>query len=200
MIHAYTKTLSHLSWDAVFERQQGRAGLIADWIDGLQLQAGSQVLDGGCGPGFVTLELARLVGPHGRVLAVDTAQGALDALAVRQTAAGLTTVTPICADVADLNLPPGTLDSALLSMVLHHAAQPQAVVLTTAQLVRPGGRIVLAEFHPDGPSPIEPPHHERLDPATMREWCVAAGLTVLAITRQTPDHVMLIAERPAVES
>lgn len=42
---------------------------------------GMTALDIGCGPGFFSIELARLVGPAGRVIAVDLQQGMLDKLA-----------------------------------------------------------------------------------------------------------------------
>lgn len=42
---------------------------------------GKTALDVGCGPGFFSVELARMVGPHGRVIAADLQQGMLDKLA-----------------------------------------------------------------------------------------------------------------------
>ena len=38
------------------------------------------VLDVGCGPGFFTLDMARLVGPSGRVIAADLQEGMLEKL------------------------------------------------------------------------------------------------------------------------
>jgi ubiquinone/menaquinone biosynthesis C-methylase UbiE len=42
------------------------------------VQEGMTALDFGCGPGFFTLELAHLVGPSGRVIAVDLQKGMLE--------------------------------------------------------------------------------------------------------------------------
>jgi len=42
------------------------------------LAPGMRALDIGCGPGFFTLDMARLVGPSGHVIAVDIQQGMLD--------------------------------------------------------------------------------------------------------------------------
>ena len=42
--------------------------------------SGQTLIDLGCGPGFATLDLAEIVGPHGRVLAIDRSRRFLDAL------------------------------------------------------------------------------------------------------------------------
>ncbi len=46
-------------------------------IFGPFVKAGMTVLDFGCGPGFFTVELAQMVGPSGRVIAVDVQDGML---------------------------------------------------------------------------------------------------------------------------
>ncbi len=46
-------------------------------IFGPYVRGGMTVLDFGCGPGFVTVELAKMVGPSGRVIAVDVQDGML---------------------------------------------------------------------------------------------------------------------------
>ena len=57
---------------------------------------GMDVLDYGCGPGFFTLEMARRVGPAGRVTAVDLQQGMLDKAREKLERAGLAE-RPTCA-------------------------------------------------------------------------------------------------------
>lgn len=43
-----------------------------------RIRSGQRVMDLGCGPGFFTIEMARMVGPRGKVLAVDVQPGMLD--------------------------------------------------------------------------------------------------------------------------
>src|SRR5882757_4735154 len=65
----------------------------------LQVEAGDKVVDAGCGFGDTAIELARLVGPTGSVLAVDCCDGFLDYGRRDAKAAGLSNVTFLEADV-----------------------------------------------------------------------------------------------------
>ena len=49
-----------------------------------RIGVGQSVLDVGCGPGYATLDLAELVGPSGRVVAVDKSERFLGALEARR--------------------------------------------------------------------------------------------------------------------
>jgi protein-L-isoaspartate(D-aspartate) O-methyltransferase len=57
--------------DAERALYNGPPGLVATWIDSLEVQAGDHVLHIGCGTGYYTAILAHLTGPTGRVTAVD---------------------------------------------------------------------------------------------------------------------------------
>lgn len=49
-------------------------------VDALPLQPGMRVIEIGCGPGAAAREVARRIGPHGRVLAVDRSRTAIEQL------------------------------------------------------------------------------------------------------------------------
>lgn len=194
MQHAFRKDLSHLRWDEVYARQQLRAPLVGAWMDALALQPGDRVLDVGAGPGFVSLLLGERVGPEGLVYALDRSADALAYLANLQKQRGISQIEGVVGDAALLK--PGQLQAnkALISMVLHHADDPAAVVRNVARRLPPGAPIVIAEFHPDGPCSGGPPREHRVTPEQVVRWCEEAGLTVLGIGRQTPEHYMLRAE------
>ena len=97
---------------------------------------GEQLLDLGCGSGWLAAECARA---GARVCAADVAwQGVA---AARRRYAALTRVT-----VADgYHLPLGTavVDAAVLSEVLEHLAQPERALAEVARVLRPGGRLLV---------------------------------------------------------
>jgi len=191
----YRKDLGHLGWDQVFARQEQRGDLIGDWIEALQLEPGDRVLDVGAGPGFVSLALADRVGPRGAVYALDRSADALAYLARLQTGRGIRQIERIAADAAALDPKSIRPTAALVTMVLHHADDPAAILRSVARCLPPGAPVVIGEFHPEGPCTSGPPREERLAPDTVRAWCAAAGLGVTGYRRQTPEHYALFAKR-----
>ncbi|NIA22202.1 MAG: methyltransferase domain-containing protein [Anaerolineaceae bacterium] len=61
----------------------------AEKLFGASVRPGMTVLDLGCGHGFFTIDMARMVGPEGRVIAVDVQQNNLDIVRRRADRAGL---------------------------------------------------------------------------------------------------------------
>lgn len=120
----------------------------------LGVRAGERVADVGAGGGYLTLHLARAVGPSGRVVATDIDQEALALL--RRRAAGLPWVETRRADAAAERggLEEGSHDLVLLAQVDHLLPEERrgAALLGLLQALRPGGRLALAnaERHRDG--------------------------------------------------
>jgi len=191
----YQKDLSHLSWEQVYERQALRTGLMTEWMDALGLSAGSRVLDVGAGPGFVSLALAERVGPSGLVYALDRSTDALAHLERLQRERGVVQIERIAADAATLESARIRATSALVTMVLHHADDPGAILRSVARCLPPDAPVVIGEFHPEGPCTSGPPRDHRLTPETIKTWCTQAGLSIVGYRRQTPEHYMLVAKR-----
>jgi len=196
MQETFRKDLSHLTWDEVYARQVQRAALVGDWMDALHLKNGDHVLEIGSGPGYVSLVLAERVGASGAVYAVDISAAALAHLARLQKERGVANIERLVGDAATLDLHGRRVDSALISMVLHHTDDPAGILRNVARALRPGGLAVVAEFHPDGPCDGGPPRQHRLAPHQVRTWCEAAGLLLLNDRRQSPEHYMMLAQRP----
>jgi ubiquinone/menaquinone biosynthesis C-methylase UbiE len=193
----FRKELTHLSWDEVYARQAQRVGLVGEWMDALRLKKGDRVLEIGSGPGYVSLLLADRVGPMGMVYAVDRSPEALAFLERLQQERGVANIERFVADAAALKPTGFRGDKALLSMVLHHAADPTGILQNIADLLSPAGLLVIAEFDPDGPCDRGPPREYRLTSHQIRAWCETAGLLVLTERRQTSEHYMMVVKRRA---
>jgi ubiquinone/menaquinone biosynthesis C-methylase UbiE len=121
---------------------------------------GQRLLDLGCGPGYATFELARLVGPDGSVLAVDRSSRFIDHVRREAGARGVENIRAEVMDVAELRLPPGSLDGCFARWVFSFLADPVATVVGLARALRPGGRLVVIDYsHYQGfliapPSPL----------------------------------------------
>lgn len=195
MEKAFRKDLGHLSWDEVYARQASRAALIPDWLNALRLKPGDRVLEIGAGPGFVSFALADHVGPTGVVYALDRSAEALAHLERRQNERGIGHIQRIVADAATVQPDGMQARSALITMVLHHANDPAKILRNVVPFVMLGARIVIGEFHPEGPCAEGPPREHRVSPAKVQEWCKDAGLGVVEYRRQSPEHYFVLACR-----
>jgi ubiquinone/menaquinone biosynthesis C-methylase UbiE len=195
MPEPYKKDMSHVTWQQVFARQEKRAPLVAEWLDGLQLKRGDRVLDIGAGPGYISLRAAERVGPEGLVIAVDRSAEALAYLERLQAERGVGHIKRIVADATGMEPPGEPLGGALVTMMLHHADDPAQLLKHVASLLPARARAVVAEFHPDGPCEVGPPRDHRIPPAEAEGWCRAAGLIPITFRRQTEEHYMLVLER-----
>lgn len=104
-----------------------------------------EVADLGCGEGYLTIETARWA-KH--VTAVDRSAGVLaraKALAARRKC---TNITWKKGELERLPIDSQTMEVALLSQALHHAADPAAAVNEAARVLKPGGRLLILDLRP----------------------------------------------------
>ncbi len=104
-----------------------------------------EVADLGCGEGYLTVETARWA-KH--VTAVDRSTGVLaraKALAARKRLANITWKK---GELEALPIETGSIDVALLSQALHHAAEPAGALAEAARILKPGGRLLILDLRP----------------------------------------------------
>jgi ubiquinone/menaquinone biosynthesis C-methylase UbiE len=108
------------------------------------LRAGASVLDVGCGPGTITLDLAAAVGA-GRVVGIEPVEAPL-ALARRNAAArGDARTAFLRADVYELPWDTGTFDVVHAHQVLQHLTDPVAALREMARVTRSGGFVAVRD-------------------------------------------------------
>ncbi len=109
---------------------------------------GMTVVEPGCGMGFFTLDMARLVGPRGRVVALDVQPRMLAGLRRRAARAGLAAridarlTGPERLALDDLA---GRADAAVALHVVHEVPDQRAFLGELLATLRPGGRLLLVE-------------------------------------------------------
>jgi SAM-dependent methyltransferase len=121
--------------DEAYDRFMGRysAPLAAAFADAVGVEAGQRVLDVGCGPGALTAELARRLGPE-NVVAIDPSEPFAEACRRRNPG-----VDVHLGRAEQLPLADGELDAALAQLVLHFVSDAAAVASEMRRGVRPGG-------------------------------------------------------------
>ena len=112
------------------------------------VRPGMTVLEPGCAMGFFTLPLARLVGPDGRVIAVDIQPRMLTVLSRRALKAGLARRIEIRgarADSLGIEDLHHTVDFAAALHVVHEMPDPNAFFSEVRQALKPDGRLLVIE-------------------------------------------------------
>ncbi len=112
---------------------------------GRWVRPGMTVLDLGCCHGQFSLAMARMVGPEGRVIAVDLQAAMLAVLATRASKAGLADRVDIRqASARGLGVSEA-LDFALAFYVLHEVRDQAGVLRGLARALKPTGRLLVLE-------------------------------------------------------
>jgi len=123
-------------------------------VAALGLRPGMTVADIGTGIGYMLPYLSKAVGSSGKVLAEDVQSDFLDQARAKVDVAKLLNVSLILGGFTDPKLPPGAVDVELLLDVYHHFDQPQKMLAALAPALKPGGRLVIVEYHKaDSPQP-----------------------------------------------
>ncbi len=112
-------------------------------LKGLALQSGEHVLDAGCGPGFLTQELAMMVGSHGLVVGVDNSLDMLD-LATKRCK-GLPQVQLKQGSVVELPEREERFDAVTCIQVLGYVSQVSRALAEMHRALKRGGRIAVLE-------------------------------------------------------
>ncbi len=113
-------------------------------FDLLDVQPGATLLDVGCGAGNDVQDLAKLVGPSGRVVGIDFSSTMIQQARARTADAHLP-VEFLQGDAYQLPFEENSFDGCQSARVFKHLAEPNRALGEMLRVARPGARIVVAE-------------------------------------------------------
>lgn len=127
-------------------------------IKELNVVPGSVVGEIGAGDGTLTIAMAKAVGESGRVFTNDLNPKTLEALRKKVDEQKLTNISVVDARSLETNFPDGSCDAIFMRNVYHHFGDPAAMNRSLFRTLKPGGRIAVMDFAPDGaeaPTPAQ---------------------------------------------
>ena len=142
------------AWDQAAHGWNRHSTIIRAWLeeatramlDAARIEPGARVLDIAAGAGDQTLDIARRVGPQGRVLATDISSAILTLAHANARAAGLHHVETRVADAQALGLEGGGFDAAVSRLGLMFCEAPLDALREARSALKPGGRFSALVF------------------------------------------------------
>jgi ubiquinone/menaquinone biosynthesis C-methylase UbiE len=145
-------------------------------VEVLEVSTGSRLADVGSGGGYFVFRLAEAVGPDGHVYAVDVDAGLHELLEEEANRRGVTNIETILAAPDDPRLPEDGVDLLFTCNTYHHLPDRVAYFSGLRDRIRPGGRVAIIEYTPEGPAGKR--HSTSAD--VIRGEMVEAGYEVVA--------------------
>ncbi len=135
-----------LRWLVELDNPFTKTNRAAVIVQHLQIQPGMAVLDAGCGPGRLTIPVARAVGPLGVVVAVDIQSGMLLRTREKARSANLTNIQYLEAGLGKDKLEHNRFDRALMVTVLGEVPNREAALKEVFHALKPGGMLSVTEI------------------------------------------------------
>jgi len=118
-------------------------------LERADIRAGMSVLDVGCGPGRVSIPTAVVLGPSGRLVALDVQAAMIGKLEERVAALAIDNVETILGAAGEGRVPEDTFDRAFLVTVLGEIVDQVAALKEIYGALKPGGILSVTEVLPD---------------------------------------------------
>jgi ubiquinone/menaquinone biosynthesis C-methylase UbiE len=172
-------------------------------VSALDVHASSVIADIGAGPdGLLTIPMARHVGPSGHVYATELGTAVKDLRALVDKT-GLENIDVIEGDPARTNLPPNCCDGVFVRFVYHHFADPPAMNASLRQALKPGGKLAIIDFAPNGPEATTPADRaggktHGVTAATVTRELEGAGFEPLTTQPQEKRVFLVVVRKPSL--
>jgi ubiquinone/menaquinone biosynthesis C-methylase UbiE len=163
-------------------------------IAALEIRPGQTIADLGAGSGYYTFRIAPLVGPDGKVLAIDVEPTMLRVVAERARRERIANVETVRSSPSDPNLSAGSVDLLFMVDVYHELEYPYEMLRKVHAALRPDGRVALIEYRAEDPQVMIKAVHKMSERQIVKEL-EAAGFRHVKTVRSLPLQHLVIFEK-----
>jgi ubiquinone/menaquinone biosynthesis C-methylase UbiE len=129
------------------------------------IKAGMTILEIGCGTGHMACELAKLVGPSGKVIAIDSSAAQIDVAKRTAQQAGIKNIEFLVHDMRELNILNRGYDATYGRWVIEFTEQPEVILAEMYHYLKPGGILAYEATNWKQEHYFSWPHSE-----TVKKW------------------------------
>lgn len=174
-----------LGWMVELDNPILRSNSVREILPLLELQPGMQVLDFGCGPGRLTIPIARQIAPGGAVTAFDLQAGMLERVRLKAARENLQNIHTLQGAAGEDKLGTRRFDRALLVTVLGEVPDKTALLQEIHLSLKEDGRLVITET-------IADPHFQTRQ--KVLACAAAAGFKQLELHGSRISYSLLLAK------
>lgn len=169
----------------------------AELLEQLNLKDGMVVCDMGCGDGYHAFQMAPMVGPSGKIIAVDIQPEMLQELSRKMKQTEIHNIDTVLGELWDPKLDAESVDLLLMVDVYHEFAYPVQMLSAIRQSLKKDGLVALVEFRAEDPTvPIKPEH--KMSKAQAKKEFKKNGFKLVREYDKLPwQHVMFFARDEA---
>ena len=156
------------------------------------VKAGLTFVDVGCGDGYFSLPAARLVGETGRVYGMDVDASAIDRLAQKAAAEGVTNLILTAGKAEDTVLCSSCADIVFFGIDLHDFQDPRKALSNARAMLKPAGRLIDLDWKKMRQD-FGPPYDVRFTEQEASRLIESAGFRVESARDAGPYHYLIVA-------
>ncbi len=116
-------------------------------VKACEVKPGMAIADVGAGTGLFTRMFSPLVGPKGKVYAVEIAEEFVSHIEKTARQQKLENVVGVVCKPDSVELPPESIDMAFICDTYHHFEFPRKTMRSIHKALKPGGQVILIDFH-----------------------------------------------------
>lgn len=160
------------------------------------IKKGMRIADLGCGAGYFSIPMARLLQNSGTVYAVDVLSAALESIKGYAKMHGLVNIELVRANVevvGGTKIPDATVDLVVMANILFQCKEYGAVFTEAKRLLAPGGRIAVIDWIPND-AVLGPKFENCIPEETAKRLAIENGLKVVRKLQAGQTHYGFILE------
>ncbi len=170
---------------------------LANLLAQAELKPGDKVADLGTGrEGKMALLASRVVGDTGVVYAVDVVKDILPTVATKARMRGLNNIQTVWSDLevyqATRVIRDNTLAAGFLVTILFQSKQRQAILQESYRMIRPGGKLIVADWKLNIKTALGPDNALRVNPIEIKQYAAELGLKLQMELEAGPYHWALV--------
>ncbi len=174
----------------------GSGGLMnpEEIIKELEIKSGMIVADFGCGAGYFTIPIAKLVKNGGKVFAIDVLKSALETVAGKAKLFGLLNIETLRANVEIMGgsrIKDSSVDLVILANILFQCNDYDSVINEAKRITKENGRIVIIDWIPDR-VPLGPKFEHCLSEEDVKKLSIRNGLKIIKKLNTNSKHYGMI--------